>query len=164
MNIADPRKAYRQSSIHSESAADIFIQLYEQLSSLLYSAALAVETRDIHKKSADLNRAFTILIHLKGAVDFERGGEVALNLNQFYKLVYKEISEGSVKLDAAMLRQAAAHVTELRNVWDEAQALSVRQDAGASTTPPLPTQASDSHSFADSSGQDADSGPRGWNA
>jgi flagellar secretion chaperone FliS len=129
MNISDPTKAYRQSAIQTESMADVFIQLYDQLASVLYSAALAVEARDIQKKTADVGRALTILIHLQGALDFEHGGEVAANLNQFYKLVRRKVSEGSVKLDAGLLRQAAAHVVELRNLWDQAQALTLQQQA-----------------------------------
>lgn len=150
MEISDPRKAYRQTAIHSESMADIFMQLYDQLSSALHAAALAIEVGDIRKKTADVNRAFTILIHLQGVLDFERGGDVALNLNQFYRLVRKEISEGSAKLDAAQLRQAAAHVAELRNLWDQAQSVSLRQAASSGFGLPslaAPNTSSDSASI-----------------
>jgi flagellar secretion chaperone FliS len=168
MSTADPRKAYRQSAIQTESMADIFIQLYDQLSSWLYSAALAVEARDIHKKMADLSRALTILTHLQGALDFKRGGEVAVNLNQFYKLVRKEIFEGSVKLDPALLRQAAAHVIEVRNIWEQAQALTFRQEAGASAaSEPSPTQTSRARagaSFSGSQTQDDTPESRTWSA
>jgi flagellar secretion chaperone FliS len=168
MSTANPCKAYRQSAIHSESMADVFIQLYDQLSSLLHSAALAIEARDIEKKTADIGRAFTILIHLQGAVDFERGGEVAANLNQFYKLVRRELSEGSAKLDAGLLRQAAAHVGELRGIWEQAQALTLTQGIAA----PLPSAASTPKASRPGAGgavsdlQNLDSAPepRGWSA
>jgi flagellar secretion chaperone FliS len=163
MSTADPCKAYRQSAIHSESKADIFIQLYDQVSSHLHSAALAVEARDIPKKGAELSRALTILVHLQGALDLERGGEVALTLNQFYKLVRKEIFEGSVKLDAAVLRQAAAHVMEVRNIWDQAQALSLSQTPA--TPVPSPSLAGPNVSPpANSPSQDEIPQFRGWNA
>jgi flagellar protein FliS len=168
MNITDPRKAYRQSAIQTENMADVFIQLYDQLSGVLHSAALAIEARDIHKKIADVGRALTILVHLQGALNFERGGEVAVNLNQFYRLVRKEISEGSVKLDATLLRQAAAHIIEIRNLWEQAQALTLRQ---AATAPPAsipsPSQAARPDvgaSFVGSRSQDDSIEARGWNA
>jgi flagellar secretion chaperone FliS len=166
MNVSDPRKAYRQSAIHSENAADIFIQLYDQLASLLYSAATAVEARDIEKKTGDVSRALTILVHLQGAVDFQRGGEVGLNLNRFYKLVRREVSEGSVKLDAGRLRQAAAHVLEMRNLWDQAQALTLRLTASSAAAPsPLPTNASQGDAaFGNPASQEATPQSRTWNA
>ncbi|HTV53602.1 MAG TPA: flagellar export chaperone FliS [Terriglobia bacterium] len=167
MSTADPCKAYRQSAIHSESTADIFIQLYDQLSSLLHSAALAIEARDIEKKTADIGRAFTILIHLQGALDFERGGEVAVNLNQFYKLVRNEASEGSFKLDAALLRQAAAHVGELRGIWEQAQALTLRQNppAAAVTSDRSPSQSRPrAPSFSSSPTEDDIPAPQAWSA
>lgn len=151
MTSGDPRKAYRITAINSESAADVFIQLYDQLAGLLHSAATAIDAGDIEKKTTVLSRAFTVLIHLQGALDFERGGEVALNLNQFYKLIRSEVSEGSVKLDANKLRQAAAHLGELRNVWEQAQDVTLRKAAAAPSVSPAPGQATVSES-------------RGWEA
>ena len=162
MNTSDPRKAYRQSAIHSENAADIFIQLYEQLSSLLYSAASAVEAQDIQKKTEELNRAFTILLNLQGALDFERGGEVALSLHHFYRLVRREISEGSVKLDAEKLRKAAGHVLEMRNLWEQAQAIT-DQHAAASPSSPVSTGRPLTDA-AESASRDAIPESRTWNA
>ena len=163
MEFTDPRKAYRQSAIQSESMADIFMQLYDQLSSVLYSAAVATEAGDIERKTADVSRALTILVHLQGALDFERGGDVALNLNYFYQLVRREVSEGSVKLDAATLRAAAAHVAEIRVVWEHAQALSLGQ-APASSAASSPLAGSNRSSHANASSQDEITEFRAWNA
>ncbi len=127
--MTDPRKAYRQSAIHTESTADIFIAAYDQLASLLHSAALAVSARDIEKKTRDLDRALTILVHLQGALDFERGGQVAHTLNRFYVLIRREIFKASCRLDAQGLRQAAAHVTDVRKIWEQAQALTLRNES-----------------------------------
>jgi flagellar secretion chaperone FliS len=129
MNTTDPRKAYRQNAVQSASVADVFIQAYDELSIALHSAALAVEARDIEKKTQDLNHALALLIHMQGGIDFERGGEVAHTLNRFYTLIRKEIFKASCRLDAEGLRQAAAHVMEVRKIWEEAQAITLRNES-----------------------------------
>ncbi|MGH9405011.1 MAG: flagellar protein FliS, partial [Terriglobia bacterium] len=119
-----------------DSLPDVFIQAYNELSRLLYSAALAVERRDIQQKTADLNRALTIIVHLQSALDFEQGGEVAATLDRFYRLVQRDIVKASAQLDAVLLRQAAAYVLEIEKIWGQALALSnPPQNAGA---PPAP--------------------------
>ncbi len=140
MNTADPRKAYRQSAIQSDSVADIFIQAYDQLASLLHSAALAVKARDIKLKTRELDRALTLIVHLQGAIDFERGGEVAHTLNRFYVLIRREVFKASCRLDAEGLRQAAAHVMEVRNVWEQAQALTLRNESTQASPAPHAAQ------------------------
>ena len=133
--MIDPAKMYRQHLIQTESLPDVFIAAYDQLASILFSAALAAEARDIEKKTAEVNRALTLLFHLRIALDFERGGEVAGTLDRFYRLVHRDIVAGSSQLDAETLRQAAQHVIEVRKVWE--QALAINPQNSAQTTAKL---------------------------
>ncbi|MGH9403986.1 MAG: flagellar export chaperone FliS [Terriglobia bacterium] len=139
--MADPRKAYRQASIQGGSLPDVFIQAYDQVTILLHSAARAIEVRDIEKKTADLNRALEIIFHLKDALNFEKGGEVAHTLNRFYSLIWREIMKGSVKLDAGIIRQAAGHVAEVRKVWEQSLAISaaIASDAAKAASSNAPS-------------------------
>ena len=122
-------KAYRQQLIQTESLPDIFVHAYDRVVSLLHSAAAAIEKRNIEAKTLDLNRALNIIVYLQGALDFERGGEVARNLDRFYTLLRGEIFKGSARLDAGILRQAAGHVVEVRKIWERAQAVSLGTNA-----------------------------------
>lgn len=135
MIMVDPRKAYRQASIQGGSLPDVFIQAYDRVAVLLHSAAASIESRDIEKKTADLNRALEIIFHLQGALNFEKGGEVAQTLSRFYSLIWREILKGSAKLDAGIIRQAAAHVAEVRRVWEQSLAIGPANNAPPAAPP-----------------------------
>lgn len=119
----NPWTAYRQHAAVSASAAGVFIQCCDQVISLLHSAACATEARDIGKKTLDLNRALTLIVHLQGSLDFERGGEATQLLDRFYTLARGEIFKGSAQLDSGILRQVAAHFAEVRKVWEQSEKL-----------------------------------------
>jgi flagellar secretion chaperone FliS len=136
MATFDPLKAYRQHAARTDSVPDVVMYAYERLASYLHAAAQAAEARDIEKKTQEINNALTLLIHLEGALDFERGGDVALLLKRFYKLVRQEIAKGSAELNARVLREAAAHALEMRKVWEESLARSAGAvPSGNSATP-----------------------------
>lgn len=125
----DPRKAYRQQLMQTESLPEIFVHAYDRVVGLLHSAAAATEARDISAKTLYLNQALDIMVHLQAALNFEQGGDVALSLNRFYTLVRQDIFKGSARLDAGILREAADHVVEVRKIWEQAQSLSAAANA-----------------------------------
>lgn len=129
--MTDPRKAYRVAAIQGGSLPDVFIQAYDRVAVLLHSAASAIDSRDIEKKTVDLNRALEIIFHLQNALNLEKGGEVAQTLSSFYSLIWREVIKGSARLDAGVIRQAAAHVAEVRKVWERSLAISGPDEAPA---------------------------------
>lgn len=125
----DAFKSYRANTVRGSRAADIYIQCYDEIIRLLHAAARAIETGDIEKKTSDLNRVFTFILHLQAALDLSPDGEAARWLKHFYALVCKQISEGSVRLDPEPLRQAAGYFADVRKTWEEALAMSSDQPA-----------------------------------
>lgn len=144
--MADLRKAYREASIEGGSLPDVFIQAYDRIAALLHAAAASIEARDVEKKTAELNRALEIVFHLQGALNFEKGGDVAQTLSRFYSLIWREIMKGSAKLDAGTLRLAAAHVAEVRKVWEQSLAISAQSNP-ETVKASAPVPAPQFHSF-----------------
>lgn len=124
MMNTDPFKSYRENTVRSSSAIDIFIQCHDEVIRLLHAAARAVETGDIEKKTHNLNRVLAFIVHLQAALDLAHGREAARWLNHFYILVRKQIFDGSAQLNPDLLRQAAGYFSEVRQVWEEALAMS----------------------------------------
>lgn len=140
----DPFKSYRENSVCGSSAADIYIQCYDEVIRLLYSAARAIEAGNIEKKTCDLNRALAFVVHLQAALDLAQGGVGAQWMQQFYILVRKQIFEGSARLSPDLLRQAAGYFAEVRKTWEEAQAMSSNTPASNPSPSPqsVPSQSS----------------------
>lgn len=131
----DPLKAYRQQSARTDSVPDVFMHAYERLAGYLHGAARAAEARDIERKTVEINNALKLVLHLESALDFERGGDVALLLKRFYRLIRQEIAKGSAELNAPVLREAAAHALDMRKVWEESLARSSAAPPADSATP-----------------------------
>lgn len=136
----DPLKSYRESSVHGSSAADIYIQCYDEVVRLLHSAARAIEAGDIEKKTHDLNRALSFIVHLQSALGVARGGEGVRWLTHFYLLVSKQIFEGSARLEPELLRQAAGYFVEVRKTWEEVPTINSQNPASNPSPSPHDNQ------------------------
>ncbi|MGH9325779.1 MAG: flagellar export chaperone FliS [Terriglobia bacterium] len=143
MTTAEHWKAYRQRAAQTEDAASILIEAYDRIISLIYSAARAIEARNIEKKTEDLRRAFTFIAHLENGLDFKRGGEAARMLGRFYALSRKDIFNASVRLDVQALSKAAEGFAEVRGIWEKARSFSVGSSPNLASGPPpqVPPQA-----------------------
>lgn len=120
---SDPLKSYREYTVQSSSTADIFIHCYDEVIRLLHSAARAMEAGDIETKTRDLNRVFTFIVHLQGALDFGQGGKVVQLLDQFYTLARNQAFEASAHLRPDLLQQVAGYFADVRKMWEETRAM-----------------------------------------
>ena len=162
----DPFKTYRANTVRGSSAADIYVQCYDEVIRLLHSAARAIEVGNIEKKTLDLNRVFAFIVHLQAALDLAQGGEAVRWLNHFYVLVRKQIFEGSARLDPGQLRQAAGYFACVRKTWEEARAMSSGQPASNPALSPqsIPFQSPQEVAPAIASDTAEPSSHTGWSA
>ena len=65
--------------------------LFDGLTESLSSAKGHIQNNAIEEKSKALSRAGRIVVGLQGALDFERGGELAQNLNELYAYVTRRL-------------------------------------------------------------------------
>lgn len=91
--------------------------LYEHLLAQLRRAATQIEQRDYEGKAASLERASDILIELMGALDHERGGELADRLAALYAYFATEIIVVGRSLDSGRLGRTVAMVATLHESW-----------------------------------------------
>jgi len=109
--------AYNQvASLESDKVKQIGL-LYEGAIKFLQLAANDIETKDLVAKAEHTKRALDVISYLQSILDFERGGEVAKSLDNFYSSITRLIINGSFKLDASIMRQAAELMTPVCEAW-----------------------------------------------
>ncbi|MFY9227560.1 MAG: flagellar export chaperone FliS [Blastocatellia bacterium] len=109
--------AYNQvASLESDKVKQIGL-LYEGAIKFLQLAANDIETKDLVAKAEHTKRALDIISYLQSILDFERGGEVAKSLDNFYSSITRLIISGSFKLDASIMRQSAELMTPVCEAW-----------------------------------------------
>jgi flagellar protein FliS len=62
-------------------------------------------------------RASTILLGLETSLDFEAGGELAINLARIYREARRLIQQGGRGEDPAMIEQARDLLSEIADAW-----------------------------------------------
>jgi flagellar secretion chaperone FliS len=71
----------------------------------------------IEQKSSSLARAGRIVVGLQGALDHERGGEIAQNLNELYGYVTRRLFHINAHNDLEALQEVHSLMDEIRSAW-----------------------------------------------
>jgi flagellar protein FliS len=91
--------------------------LFDGLTESLASAKGHIQNHNIEEKSKSLSRAGRIVVGLQGALDFERGGELAQNLNELYAYVTRRIFHVNAHNDLAVLAEVQSLIQDIAQAW-----------------------------------------------
>jgi flagellar protein FliS len=128
----DPESAYREAAVRGASQVRLVIFLYEQVIHDLQRAAVAMEHGDIELRTKEINHAVTVIGHLQGTLDRERGGRVGRDLERFYRMARTRLMEAQVLVSREILNQQISDLLSLREAWVEVD----RMTLNSSSTPP----------------------------
>jgi flagellar protein FliS len=91
--------------------------LFDGLTESLASAKGHIQNNAIEEKSKALSRAGRIVVGLQGALDFERGGELAQNLNELYAYVTRRLFHVNAYNDLAVLDEVQSLIKDIAEAW-----------------------------------------------
>lgn len=73
--------------------------------------------RAIEEKSKSISRASRIVVGLQGALDFQRGGELAHNLNDLYTYVLRRLIHVNAQNDLEVLDEVYSLMKDVSDAW-----------------------------------------------
>jgi len=132
----DAIQAYRESEIAADNPVRLVILLYDQLLRDLQRALDAIATRDVQRRSRELDHALVVVGQLQGTINLENGGEVARTLDHFYDIVRGNLLFAASKGSAEILEDQRKQILAVREVW-----LEVERQQVPSPAPNGPTHA-----------------------
>ena len=91
--------------------------LFDGLAESLASAKGHIQNSAIEEKSKSLSRAGRIVVGLQGALDFERGGELAQNLNELYAYVTRRLLHVNAYNDLTALEEVQSLIKDITEAW-----------------------------------------------
>jgi flagellar protein FliS len=150
MNPQNAKSVYREIEIQGATPLQVVVALYDAALQDIRGAIAAQKHNDIEERTAQVKHCLLTLEQLQGRLDFERGGEIAENLDRFYSTVRGKLVEASIKSSADAFGAIADMVTTVRSAWNEAateQLKQQRRSSGADQIPdaaPPPTAAGES--------------------
>ncbi|RMD47403.1 MAG: flagellar export chaperone FliS [Aquificota bacterium] len=89
--MSNPYETYHKYEVETLSKEDTLIKVYEEILSLLNITKMAIKEGDIKLKANNIKKLTDAFNILQASLDFEKGGEIAENLNQLYQFCSKEL-------------------------------------------------------------------------
>ncbi len=135
MTTPNPYRQYQTTQVQTAGPGQITLMCYDGALRFLAQAREAMETKRYDVQSANIGKTQALLGELLRGLDFERGGEIARNLDSLYRYLYDRLTHASIRDDLAALAEVKHALAELREAW--AAALdSVTTTASATGEPP----------------------------
>ena len=97
--------------------------LFDGLIESLSTAKGHIENGAIIDKSKAIARAGRIVVGLQGALDFEKGGDIARTLNELYSYVTRRLFHVNAHNDLAALAEIHDMMEEIRKAWQTVPSL-----------------------------------------
>ena len=96
---------------------ELIQMLFDGLIESLVTARGHLEHGAIEEKSKSLVRAGRIVIGLQGALDLEKGGDLARNLHELYSYVTRRLVYVNAHNDLTVLNEVQTLMSEIRQAW-----------------------------------------------
>jgi flagellar protein FliS len=76
-----------------------------------------MERRGLAEKGKNIGLAIAIIEGLRGSLDHERGGEIALNLDRLYDYMGRRLFEANLNNNTEYLDEVRSLLNEIRGAW-----------------------------------------------
>tara|TARA_B110000977_G_C10860761_1_gene409665 strand:+ start:278 stop:694 length:417 start_codon:yes stop_codon:yes gene_type:complete len=91
--------------------------LFDGLVDALSSAEGEIRRKNIQEKTRCINRATSIIYGLQESLDFNKGAELARNLNELYEYMARRVMFANIHNDINALLEVKGLVKEIRSAW-----------------------------------------------
>jgi flagellar protein FliS len=102
---------------------ELIQMLFDGLIDSLSAAKGHIEHRNIEEKSKALARASRIVVGLQAALDLDKGGDLAANLNELYGYLVRRILHVNIHNDLLVLEEVRSLISEVRDAWRQVPSL-----------------------------------------
>jgi len=92
--------------------------MYEELLKALDAMAFATARGDYVQRGEHQSKVLAILTGLETSLDFDKGGQIAVDLVAIYREARRLVIAGGREGDAQLIGQAREMIQEISNAWD----------------------------------------------
>jgi len=111
--------AYKQINVTTADPKRLILMCYEGAISSLKTAKGKYISGEYELKGNAIQKTQDILSLLMSSLNFEKGGEIARNLESLYNYMLRRIIEGDVKGDVKAFDEVILILIELESAWKE---------------------------------------------
>ena len=114
----NPYQAYKQQSVLTMTQGDMLTMVYDGLLKELTLSEMALHRMSYGEINQHLQKSQILLRHLQSTLDFQY--EVSNQLNSLYEYFLHTVVQANIKKDPARLTEIISMITELRDVFVQA--------------------------------------------
>lgn len=118
----NPYAKYKEQSVTTATPEELTLMLYNGCIKFINLAEVYIEEKDYAKTNLNIQKAQDIIQELNITLNMDY--EISQNLRQLYTFVNEKLLDANIKKDKQALFDAKEIVSELRDTWKEAMALS----------------------------------------
>jgi len=107
---------YRANSVNT-SQEQLVVMCYDGMIRFLTIAEQGINDNDVQKKIIHVNKVLAIIEELQSTLDFQRGGEIAVNLDRLYNFFSSQLMRVSLDNDLKALNHIKSMMQDLRTSW-----------------------------------------------
>ena len=113
---------YKEQSVNTATPEELTLMLYNGCIKFINLAEVFIDEKNIEKTNLNIQKAQAIIGELNLTLNMDY--EISTNLRQLYTFVNEKLLDANLRKDKKPLLEAKEIVTELRDTWKEAMALS----------------------------------------
>ncbi len=113
---------YKQTSIKTANPGALLIMLYEAAIRNVKQATLALDKKDLAAKGLHIGKAHDIINELNNTLNFEVGGEIAMNLERLYNFMIEQLVQANIENSTTKLIAVQKVLENLLEGWKGAVA------------------------------------------
>ncbi|MEW5743984.1 MAG: flagellar export chaperone FliS [Nitrospirota bacterium] len=118
INPAYALNAYKQTQVETTTnPMELIVMLYDGAMESLDKAAAAMMMKELPVKIKYIDKGLAIIEELLNSLNAEAGGEIALQLEDLYFYMIKEITLANISNDPEKIRHIIVLLKELREAW-----------------------------------------------
>ena len=127
---------YQNNSVLTASPEKILIMLYDGAIRFVRQSKLAIDDGRQADKAHSIGKAMAIITEFSNTLDYEIGGEIALELSRLYDFMVRELAAANAHNDAKRLIPVESILLELREAF--VGAIAINNANAASQTAAAP--------------------------
>ncbi len=118
---------YQNNQILTASPEQVLIILYDGAIRFVRQAQQAIEEKNVPARTRSIGKAVAIITEFSNTLDYEIGGEIAVDLGRLYDFMVRELAAANARGDAEKLKPVENILLELREAWVEAAKIYARE-------------------------------------
>ena len=110
---------YQRTKVETAGKMELIIMCYEKTLQALHEAKAFIEAKEYEKKALKLKLALDIIYGLQTSLNFEKGGQIAKNLDSIYSYVARRLLQGDIKKEIPVYDECIRILSELKESWEK---------------------------------------------